>query len=274
VSLAAALFVTAAAAVAGPLMLMLAVTRTDTGPAASTLVSTATTLESGDSTTTAPSTTVVEPASATSIVSTLTDVSDIAAVAVASVVRVEMTVSFRGRERVAASGSGVIVDTGTIVTNAHVVGTGTGVSVTLNDGSTHPGTLVGVDTDHDLAVISIDSTDLTPVKFGSTEDLLVGDPAIAIGYPLGLEGGPSVSTGIVSAKGRTITDSTASLSGIIQTDAAITEGSSGGALLDAQGSLVGITTAVGVSSVGIEGIGFAIPIETIEQVLPELLATG
>ncbi|MFZ0492692.1 MAG: trypsin-like peptidase domain-containing protein, partial [Acidimicrobiia bacterium] len=134
--------------------------------------------------------------------------------------------------------------------------------------------LVGVDTDHDLAVISIDSTDLTPVKFGSTEDLLVGDPAIAIGYPLGLEGGPSVSTGIVSAKGRTITDSTASLSGIIQTDAAITEGSSGGALLDAQGSLVGITTAVGVSSVGIEGIGFAIPIETIEQVLPELLATG
>jgi S1-C subfamily serine protease len=193
--------------------------------------STVASIESDDSTTsTSSTTTVVVPASISSTVSTLTDVSDIAAIAVTSVARVEATVSFRGRERVAASGSGVIVDgQGTIVTNTHVVETGTGVDVTLNDGSTHTGTVIGVDTDHDLAVISIDCTGLTPVEFGSIEDLLVGDPVIAIGYQVGLEGGPSVSTGIVSAKDRAITDSGASLSGVIQTDAAITEGSSGGA---------------------------------------------
>ena len=146
--------------------------------------STVASIESDDSTTsTSGTTTVVVPASISSTVSTLTDVSDIAAIAVTSVARVETTVSFRGRERVAASGSGVIVDgQGTIVTNTHVVETGTGVDVTLNDGSTHTGTVIGVDTDHDLAVISIDCTGLTPVEFGSSEDLLVGDPVIAIGY--------------------------------------------------------------------------------------------
>ena len=146
--------------------------------------STVASIESDDSTTsTSSTTTVVVPASISSTVSTLTDVSDIAAIAVTSVARVEATVSFRGRERVAASGSGVIVDgQGTIVTNTHVVETGTGVDVTLNDGSTHTGTVIGVDTDHDLAVISIDCTGLTPVEFGSSEDLLVGDPVIAIGY--------------------------------------------------------------------------------------------
>lgn len=253
-------------------MVMLAITRTDPTTEANLAATTATVASSSTSSSTvSTTTTTVQPVVAAA--STLTDVSDIVSVAVASIVRVDTTIEFRGRQRAAASGSGVIVDAnGLIVTNAHVVETGTGVTVTLDDGSTHTATVVGVDTGNDLAAISIDVSGLTPVTFGSTSNLLVGDPVVAVGYPLGLAGGPSVSAGIVSAKNRTITDSTASLSGILQTDAAITEGSSGGALLDAQGRLVGITTAVGVSSVGIEGIGFAIPVETVERVVPELTA--
>jgi S1-C subfamily serine protease len=93
---------------------------------------------------------------------------------------------------------------------------------------------------------------------------------IAVGNPLGLEGGPSVTTGIVSALSRVLNDGDVSLNDVIQTDAAITEGSSGGALLDGQGRLVGMTTAVGVSSVGVEGIGFAIPIETVAAAVASL----
>ncbi len=96
---------------------------------------------------------------------------------------------------------------------------------------------------------------------------------IAVGNPLGLEGGPSVTTGIVSALGRVLEDSSVSLTGVIQTDAAITEGSSGGALLDSGGRLIGMTTAVGVSSVGVEGIGFAIPVETVEAVVDSLVGS-
>jgi serine protease Do len=259
--LAAAFIITAAIALVGVLLLLLAIVGRSTGSTAAT----------GGTTTI----TTTVPAVLTSVASGLTDVSDIAASAVGSVVRIEMTASFRGRQQVVASGSGVIVDQGgTIVTNAHVVDSGNGITVTLDDGSTYSGSVVVVDTAADLAAITIDATGLSVVQFGSSEQMLVGDPVIAIGYPLGLQGGPSVSTGIVSAKNRTIDDSTASLTGILQTDAAITEGSSGGALLDGRGRLVGITTAVGVSRVGIEGIGFAIPVETVEQLLSSLTAKG
>jgi S1-C subfamily serine protease len=228
------------------------------------------------STDTAAGTDTTETLSATTpgttpAVAGLTDVSDIATDVVDSVVTVEVMGRFRGREEVVGSGSGVIIDSdGTIITNAHVVEGATGLNVVLGDGTTHTATVLGIDTTHDVAVIDIETNDLAPIALGSTNGLLVGHPVIAVGSPLGLEGGPSVSTGIVSALDRTLSDADVTLSGIIQTDAAITEGSSGGALLDSQGHLIGITTAVGVSRVGIEGIGFAIPVETITEVVSEL----
>ena len=130
--------------------------------------------------------------------------------------------------------------------------------------------IVGIDESQDVAVLAVDTSGLSPISIGSTDGLVVGNPVIAVGNPLGLEGGPSVTTGIVSALGRVLEDTSVSLTGVIQTDAAITEGSSGGALLDAEGRLVGMTTAVGVSSVGVEGIGFAIPVETVMSVVAQL----
>lgn len=198
----------------------------------------------------------------------LVDVSDVVSDVVDSVVTVEVMGNYRGRETVIGTASGVIVGSdGMIVTNAHVVEEATSLNVILTDGSDHEATIVLVDTGSDVALIDIDVEDLNAIELGSTDGLEVGDPVIAIGNPLGLEGGPSVSTGIVSALGRVLEDSDVSLDGVIQTDAAITEGSSGGALLDARGHLVGITTAIGVSSVGVEGIGFAIPVETVVSVM-------
>lgn len=201
----------------------------------------------------------------------LTDVSDIAGQVVDSVVTVESIGSFRGRELVVGTGSGVIAgDSGIIVTNAHVVETANSIVVVLADGTEYPGTILEIDMENDLAALQIDATGLQPVQLGSTADLAVGDGVIAVGYPLGLEGAPSVSTGIISALDRSLSESDVSLTGVIQTDAAITEGSSGGALFDSSGELIGITTAVGVSSVGIEGIAFAIPVESILENLSAL----
>jgi S1-C subfamily serine protease len=210
-------------------------------------------------------------AATTAVASGLGDVSVIAADVVDSVVTVNVTVDIRGPRDLTGSGSGIILDTfGTIVTNAHVVADATSLSVTLADGSTIEAAIVGIDESQDVAVLTVDATGLSPVSVGSTGGLVVGNPVIAVGNPLGLEGGPSVTTGIVSALGRVLEDTSVSLTGVIQTDAAITEGSSGGALLDAEGRLVGMTTAVGVSSVGVEGIGFAIPVETVMSVVAQL----
>jgi S1-C subfamily serine protease len=219
-----------------------------------------------------PSTTVLAAPVAAAV---LSDVSDVAAQVVDSVVTVQSAVTtraFGAAGQVTSSGSGVILDeAGTIVTNAHVVEDVEDMTVVLSNGERYAASVVGVDTGQDVAIISIDAADLTPIELGSTAGLLVGDPVIAVGNPLALAGGPSVSTGIVSALDRTLEDADVSLEGVIQTDAAITEGSSGGALLDEQGRLIGITTAVGVSSVGVEGIGFAIPVETIVQVMATLV---
>ena len=235
----------------------------------SAVATSASSAEAEDTATIATTEGTTSPAVATG----LTNVSDIAATIVDSVVAVEVTGRFRGAEQVISSGSGVILDTaGNIITNAHVVAAGTGIIVVLADGTEHPATVVAIDTGEDLALIRIDAQDLNPVVLGSTQDLRVGDPVIAVGNPLGLVGGPSVSTGIVSALDRSLEDASVRLTGIIQTDAAITVGSSGGALLDSQGRLIGITTAVGVSSVGVEGIGFAIPVEAIVEVTAQLLA--
>lgn len=206
----------------------------------------------------------------------LADASAVADTVVPSVVTVEVSATFRNQTVAVATGSGVIYDEGgSIITNAHVVEEGSSFSVVLSDGRVYPAELVGYDTTTDLAVLDIDASDLTPIALGSSDALDVGDPTIAVGSPLGLDGGPSVSAGILSATGRTVEiDSETTLVGMLQSDAPITQGSSGGALVDEAGGLIGITSAVGVSEVGIEGIGFSTPVEIVERVVEDILETG
>lgn len=204
------------------------------------------------------------------------DAASVADRVIPSVVYVEVSQAGRGGQVApVASGSGVILDTdGHIVTNRHVVAAGSSYSVVLYDGRTYDATVVGVDEVTDLAVLDIAADDLTPISLGSSDSLGVGDPAVAVGSPLGLQGGPSLTVGVLSAFGREVSTDTSTLYGMLQTDAAITEGSSGGALVDEAGRLIGITTAVGVSSVGVEGVGFATPVEIVARVTDELIADG
>ncbi|MGZ8786072.1 MAG: S1C family serine protease, partial [Acidimicrobiia bacterium] len=174
------------------------------------------------------------------------------------------------------SGSGVVFDTeGHIITNDHVVSSGSAYQVVFADGRVYEATLVGTDPVTDLAVLKINADNLVPIEFGTSDNLSVGDPAVAVGNPLGLEGGPSLTVGVLSAFDRQVqTSASEVLYGMLQTDAPITQGSSGGALVDETGRLIGITTAVGVSQIGVEGIGFATPVEIVERVVTELIATG
>lgn len=173
------------------------------------------------------------------------------------------------------TGSGVILRSdGHIVTNAHVVDGAENVRVTLADGDELPAEVVGADIDTDLAVIKVDRDGLPAAVLGTASDLKVGELTVAIGSPLGLR--QSVTAGIVSALGRTVDrPDQPPLVDMIQTDAAITQGNSGGALLDANGALIGINTAIAASpDVGAEGIAFAIPVDIVEEVADELVATG
>ncbi len=174
------------------------------------------------------------------------------------------------------SGSGVVMsDDGYIITNHHVIEGAMSYEVTFEDGRVYTAELVGSDDLTDIAVLRISSDDLTPVAFGSSEVLDLGDPSVAIGNPLGQDGGASITAGIISAFNRRVdfADET-SLFGMIQTDAAINSGSSGGALVNANGELIGITSAIGVSTAGPEGIGYAIPIEVVERITAEIIETG
>lgn len=199
----------------------------------------------------------------------LLDASNVGETVIPSVV----TVQIRSAQGILGSGSGVVYDVeGHIITNDHVVAAGTNYEIVLSDGTVYPAELVGTDPTTDLAVLAVTAADLRPIAVGDTTALTVGDPAVAVGSPLGLEGGPSLTVGVLSAFGRQVqTDSTTRLFGMLQTDAPITQGSSGGALVDSEGRLVGITTAVGVSDVGIEGIGFATPIEIVTRVANEII---
>jgi S1-C subfamily serine protease len=174
------------------------------------------------------------------------------------------------------SGSGVVFDTeGHIITNDHVASGAPAYRVVFADGRAYQATLVGTDPVTDLAVLKIDADNLVPIEFGSSDDLSVGDPTVAVGNPLGLDGGPSLTVGVLSAFDRLVqTSGSETLYGMLQTDAPITQGSSGGALVDETGRLIGITTAVGVSEIGVEGIGFATPVEIVERVVEELIANG
>lgn len=170
------------------------------------------------------------------------------------------------------AGSGVIISKdGYIVTNNHVVSGATSLKVTTTDGTEYDASVVGKDPQTDLAVIKVDANNLQAATLGDSDILQVGDPAIAIGNPLGELGG-TVTTGIISATDRQITidDETMTL---LQTDAAINPGNSGGGLFNADGNLIGIVNAK-ESSTGIEGLGFAIPITPAQDIITELMQNG
>ena len=173
------------------------------------------------------------------------------------------------------SGSGVIMDDGFIVTNHHVIEEATVTRIVLQDGRTYDTEIVGSDAYSDLAVLKIDIEGLPPINFGSTDDVIIGQFAVAVGNPLGQNGGASLTTGVISALSRTVEVGDESpLYGMLQTDAPITSGSSGGALVDAEGDLIGITSAIGVGRGGAEGIGYAIPVELVRRITDEIIATG
>ncbi len=176
------------------------------------------------------------------------------------------------------SGSGVVLTSdGLIVTNEHVVADAERVQVIFGDGRIYEAEIVGADRRTDLAVLRIAATGLIPVEIGATETAEIGQVAVAVGSPLGLEGGPSLSVGVVSAFGRQVrtgAEDNEVLFDMLQTDAPITQGSSGGALVDGEGRLLGITSAIGVSAAGAEGIGFAIPVELVTRITDEIIQTG
>ena len=174
------------------------------------------------------------------------------------------------------SGSGFVWDKkGTIVTNFHVVKDAQNVQVTLSDGSVWAAKPVGFEPDKDLAVISIDAPadKLTPIPVGRSGDLRVGQKVLAIGNPFGFD--HTLTTGIISGLDREIQAMTGRpIQGVIQTDAAINPGNSGGPLLDSRGRLIGINTAIYSPSGAYAGIGFAVPVDTVGRLLPEILKDG
>jgi S1-C subfamily serine protease len=174
------------------------------------------------------------------------------------------------------AGSGAVIDSkGYILTNNHVIKDARRIEVTLADGSKWPGRLVGTDPDNDLAVIRIEAPaeKLKPIPLGSSSDLQVGQKVLAIGNPFGL--GETLTTGIISSLGRSIrSESGFLMEDLIQTDAAINPGNSGGPLLDSEGRIIGINTAIFSPSGGSVGIGFAIPVDAARRILPDLLEKG
>jgi putative serine protease PepD len=175
-----------------------------------------------------------------------------------------------------AEGTGFMYDTkGDIVTNDHVISGSSSVSVKLSDGSTYKATVVGSDPSTDLAVLHIDApaSKLVPLALADSSKVAIGDGVVAIGNPFGLDG--SVTSGIVSALNREIAapDNTP-IEGAIQTDAAINHGNSGGPLLDLQGKVIGITSQIQSDSGGNDGVGFAVPSDTVASIVSQLISTG
>lgn len=174
-------------------------------------------------------------------------------------------------------GSGMVIDrAGHVLTNFHVVDGAKEIRVTLFDGQTYDGRLVGGDPDTDVAVLQIEapSESLFPVVFGSSTNLLVGQRVFAIGNPFGLE--RTLCTGIISSLNRSLPGRRGhrSLRSIIQIDAAINPGNSGGPLLDSHGRMIGMNTAIASKTGESAGVGFAIPINTITRIVPQLVQNG
>jgi S1-C subfamily serine protease len=174
------------------------------------------------------------------------------------------------------TGSGFVWDaSGNIITNFHVIQNADAAQVTLADRSDWKARTVGVAPDKDLAVLRIDApaNRLRPIPLGSSKELQVGQSVFAIGNPFGLD--QSLTTGVISALGREIESVTRRpIQGVIQTDAAINPGNSGGPLLDSAGRLIGVNTAIYSPSGASAGIGFAIPVDTVNSIVPELIRSG
>ncbi|MCB0989422.1 MAG: trypsin-like peptidase domain-containing protein [Acidimicrobiales bacterium] len=182
---------------------------------------------------------------------------------------VRISIGSDGVEGIGA-GTGFFIDSeGTVVTNAHVVEDADSITAELSDGRVFVAELLGSDPTRDLAVVRIDVGEPTvPARLGSSQDVSVGDPVVAIGNALGLAGGPTVTTGIVSALHRTVPTESARLTNVIQTDAAINPGNSGGPLVNSHGEVIGISTAIAGDA---EGIGFAISIDHARPVIDSLV---
>ncbi|HWE83151.1 MAG TPA: trypsin-like peptidase domain-containing protein [Gaiellaceae bacterium] len=182
--------------------------------------------------------------------------------------------NFGGSQETQAEGSGWVLDSkGDIVTNEHVVSGATSIKVTLWNGQTYAGHLVGTDTSTDLAVVRISApaSEVQPIAFGDSDAVQVGDPVVAIGSPFGLP--QTVTSGIVSALHRSIdSPSNFTIGDSIQTDAPINHGNSGGPLLNAAGQVIGVNSQIQSESGGSDGVGFAIPSNTVKSVVAQILS--
>jgi len=174
------------------------------------------------------------------------------------------------------TGSGSIIDSrGYVLTNQHVVAGAVRVYITLSDGTTLLGEVIGSDGENDLAIIKFDAGDheLRTVPFGGSADLRVGQKVLAIGNPFALD--RTLTTGIISGLGRSLrNDRDLIIQGMIQTDASINPGNSGGPLLDSRGDMIGINTMIYSQTGGSIGIGFAVPVDTARRVVPDLIEFG
>ncbi|MBT3353685.1 MAG: trypsin-like serine protease [Candidatus Scalindua sp.] len=184
--------------------------------------------------------------------------------------------SFNVMEIPQGTGSGFLWDNkGHIVTNFHVVYEADEIEVRMRDGKSYDADVVGADPDHDLVVLQINATNLniSPVMIGNSNDLQVGQKVLAIGNPFGLDS--TLTTGVISALGRTIQSMTKRyIHDVIQTDAAINPGNSGGPLLDSFGRLIGVNTAIISPSGTYSGVGFAVPVDTVNRIVTKLINHG
>tara|TARA_Y200000002_G_scaffold290960_1_gene245101 strand:- start:257 stop:1465 length:1209 start_codon:yes stop_codon:yes gene_type:complete len=211
-----------------------------------------------------------------------TEVVSIAELATKTIVQVQVgTLSEDGEFFSAGGGSGVVIsDEGLIMTNHHVIDNSTEVRVIFEDGRLYEATIIGSDKLTDIGLIKINASNLIPIAIGNSDKMLVGDLAVAIGHPLTLGAAPTVTTGVVSALERRLDvggdtmGSAVTLFGLMQTDAPITRGSSGGALINKNGELIGITTAIATADVGAEGLGFAVPINLALGIAEDLISDG
>lgn len=226
-----------------------------------------------DSSSTASSSTAEPNVVAEQVSASTGSIGDLVEAARPSVVSVRQEVTqtgpLGGNSRGRAAGTGFVLSAdGYIVTNNHVIAEGDSPVVTFADGTTEPATIVAGDPSRDLAVLRVDRTDLVPLAVGDSDELRLGDQLIAVGYALDLNGEPSVTAGILSAKNRTLTeDNGAQLVNLLQTDTAINPGNSGGPLLNGRGEVVGINTAIAGQA---QNIGFAIAITPVMDVLDSL----
>jgi len=211
-----------------------------------------------------------------------TEVVSIAELATKTIVQVQVgTLSEDGEFFSAGGGSGVVInDEGLIITNHHVIDNSTEVRVIFEDGRMYEAKIIGSDKLTDIGLIKINASNLIPIAIGNSDKMLVGDLAVAIGHPLTLGAAPTVTTGVVSALDRRLDvggdtmGSAVTLFGLMQTDAPITRGSSGGALINKNGELIGITTAIATADVGAEGLGFAVPINLALGIAEDLISDG